>query len=289
VHTSSLIKKLLNVKDIIVEWVKFETQEDGEEILVVKGIPPKRKRNRCPICGRKSAWYDSKHKVIRCRSLDLGETRVYIESTSRRVQCKKHGVRVAAVPWARSGARFTYGFDNAVTRQAMNSSTSVVAKMMRIEWNTVGHIVKRVYDDVKGAIPSMFDGLTCIGIDETSYKKGHKYMTVVVDHMTGRLIWAYPKHGKEVLTKFFEMLTPEQRKSIRHVTADGARWIADCVKEYCPNAERSIDPFHVVQWVTETLDEVRKDVWNAARKKSKIGRREKECWTAQEERASTEG
>jgi transposase len=97
-----------------------------------------------------------------------------------------------------------------------------------------------------------------IGIDETSYKKGHKYMTVVVNHDTGALIWARKGHGKEVLTEFFKELTEEQCAKIKLVSADGARWIADCIKDFCPNAERCIDPFHVVAWANDALDEVRK-------------------------------
>jgi transposase len=146
---------------------------------------------------------------------------------------------------------------------------------MRISWNTVGSIMKRVHDDIKEDAENRYAGLESIGIDETSYKKGHKYMTVVVNHKTGKLIWAAKGHGKTVLNEFFETLTPEQRTSVKHVTADGARRIADCVKEYCPNAERCIDPFHVVQWATDTLDEVRREIWREARKDASSGKKRK--------------
>jgi transposase len=116
--------------------------------------------------------------------------------------------------------------------------------------------------------------LEAIGIDETSYKKGHKYMTVVVDHETGHLIWAHKGHGKEVLVKFFDAMTEEQRAAIKYVTADGAGWIAECVKLYCPNAERCIDSFHVVMWATNTLDDVRKvAVKDAVRESDEKGKK----------------
>jgi transposase len=147
----------------------------------------------------------------------------------------------------------------------LHSPISVVADLMRVAWNTVGPVVKRVHDDIKENRSSLFDGLTCIGIDETNYKKGHKYMTVIVNHTTGKLIWAAKGHGKTVLDQFFALLTPAQRAGIKHVTADGARWIAESVAEWCPNAERSIDTFHVVQWATDTLDEVRRAAWREAK------------------------
>lgn len=77
--------------------------------------------------------------------------------------------------------------------------------------------------------------------DETSYRKGHTYLTVVVDHERHRVIWAYDGYGKDVFDLFFRQLTDEQKKSIRVVTGDGACWIDSCVAEHCPNAQRVLD------------------------------------------------
>ena len=104
---------------------------------------------------------------------------------------------------------------------------------------------------------------------KTSYKKGHKYMTVVINHDKSSVIWCAPGYGKEVLSQFFELLSEEQRASIRCVSADGARWIASCVEEYCPNALRCIDPFHVVSWATDALDQVRREAWAEAHQQAK--------------------
>ena len=117
--------------------------------------------------------------------------------------------------------------------------------------------------------PSRFNGLVNIGIDETSYKKGHKYMTVVINHDTNSVVWCAKGYGKEVLSQFFEQLTQAQRASIRCVSADGAQWIASCVEKYCPNAVRCIDPFHVVSWATDALDQVRRQAWSEAHRQSK--------------------
>jgi transposase len=264
-----IILKLLNVKNAVVERADFELRTnpsgDIEEVLVIGMRPSARQSLRCGKCGRKGKHYDAGTRGRRWRSLDLGTMRVYIESDEPRVVCKEHGVVAAKVPWARHGARVTKDFEDTVAWLTLHTSRSVVSNLMRIEWKTVGNIVKRVYDDIKDAGPDRFGGLVKIGIDETSYKKGHKYMTVIVDHDTGALIWAAEKHGKKVLEGFFRALTEEQRASIRFVTADGAGWIAECVAKWCPNAERCIDTFHVVQWATEALDEVRKGAWRDAK------------------------
>lgn len=105
-----------------------------------------------------------------------------------------------------------------------------------------------------------------------SYKKGHKYLTVVVDHDSGKLVWAAPGRDKATLGSFFDALAAsgetvgEDRCSlITHVSADGAEWIAGVVASRCPNAVRCADPFHVVKWATDALDEERREAWNTAR------------------------
>ena len=266
----TLIKKLLCVKNVIIEQVYFEGKQ-GRETLVIRIRQREGKKGRCGICGKKAHGYDRGRGMRRWRSLDFGPWTVFIEAEAPRVYCKEHGVVTENVSWARHAAMFTYDFENTVGWFVLHSPNTVVAECMRIAWNTVGEIVKRVHDDIKAARGSLFNGLVRLGIDETSYQKGHKYMTVIVNHDTGKLLWAGKGHGKAVLDQFFMQLTPGQRAGIQHVTADGARWIAESVAEWCPQAKRSIDPFHVVKWATDTLDEVRRLVWREARAKGKRG------------------
>ena len=135
---------------------------------------------------------------------------------------------------------------------------------MRVDWETVGRCVNRTLHNLEPERSRILDGLVNIGIDETSYKKGHKYITVIVNHDTNTVVWASEDHGKSVLEKFYKQLTPEQLSSFKVVTGDGARWITDCVNEYTPNCARCVDSFHVVEWAMAALDEVRKDIWHDA-------------------------
>jgi transposase len=230
-HTTSLVKRLLRINKIAVEDVGFETVND-EDTLVIRARPMSRDMNRCPKCGKRCKGHDSSGKVRRWRSLDFGSHRVYIEAFAPRIECPVHGVLVAKVPWARHDSDYTYDFETAATWLTLHTTAQDVAEYFRIMWHTVGSIARRVQKSLEDEQPNRFDNLVKIGIDETSYKKGHKYMTVIVNHETGHLIWAKKGHGKEVLREFFKGLTSEQRGSIKFVTADGARWIADCIKEY---------------------------------------------------------
>ena len=271
-HSKTLIKRLLKIDRIAIENVTFEVMDD-EDILLIRARPPVRDTLRCPHCGKRGKGYDSYGKTRRWRSLDLGSTRVYIEATAPRIACREHGVVVAKVPWARHDCAYTIDFETAVTWLTLHATIQDVAEFYRIKWDTVGSIARRVQIALEKDQPSRFDNLEAIGIDETSYKKGHKYMTVVIDHKTGHLIWAKKGHGKEVLTQFFKELSEEQRANIKHVSADGARWIADCIKDYCPNAERCIDPFHVVMWANDCLDEVRKSTVRQAKQDAAAGKK----------------
>ena len=135
---------------------------------------------------------------------------------------------------------------------------------MRIAWRTVGAIVGRVCADIDASVDRLA-GLRRIGIDEISYKRGHRYLTVVVDHDARRLVWASPGRDKATLGRFFDALGPARCAAITHVSADAADWIAAVVAQRCPNAVRCADAFHVVAWATDALDEVRRQAWNTAR------------------------
>jgi hypothetical protein len=169
------------------------------------------------------------------------------------------------VPWARHAAGHTRAFDDEVCWLVAHSAKSTVCELLRIAWRTVGGIIDRVVTDAKAA-HDPFSELRRIGIDEISYKKGHRYLTVVIDHDSGHLVWAGIGRDKATLRGFFDLLGEERSKEIEVVTADGASWIGDVVTERCPNATVCIDAFHVVAWATEALDEVRREVWNDARR-----------------------
>ena len=252
--------RLLGIAGAIVERVDFE----GED-LVVRVHLDHRRRLRCGICGKRARSFDSGGGPRRWRALDLGSSRCYLEAPAPRVRCQQHGVVVAWVPWADHGARSTRSFDDQVGWLAVYCNQSTVSELMRISWRTVGWIVARVSRRL-GQGRDQFQGLRRIGIDEISWRRGQRYLIVVVDHDSGRLVWAAEGRDEDTLDRFFFELGEERAKLITHVSADAGSWIAPVVAVRCPNAVRCMDPFHVIQWATDALDQVRREVWNAARR-----------------------
>jgi transposase len=260
VRTGRVWARLLGVEKTTVQRVEFD-EITGSVVVHVR--PHERERRRCPRCRRRCPVYDSGDGRRRWRALDLGTILAEIEAAAPRVSCPEHGVLVAAVPWARHHAGHTREFDETVAWLAVTCSKSAVSELMRIAWRTVGSILTRVWADIEAA-HDRFAGLARIGIDEISYKKGHRYLTVVVDHDSRRLVWAAPGRDKATLRGFFDLLGEERSATVTHVSADAADWIADVVTERAPNAIRCADAFHVVAWATDALDEVRREAWNVA-------------------------
>lgn len=254
-------RRLFGLEQTVVEGVNLD---DASGALVIRVRPNSRAARRCGICGRRSPLYDRGSGRRHWRALDVGQMMTYLEADAPRVRCREHQVVVAAVPWARHDVGHTYAFDDQVAWLAAHSSKLAVCQLMRIAWPTVGAIVERVVSDARNR-SDPFDHLERIGIDEISYRRGQSYLSVVVDHDSGHLLWAAPGRDEKTLDRFFDLLGPERCARIRLVSADAGAWIASAVAKRCPNAELCLDPFHVVSWATDALDELRREVWNTAR------------------------
>ncbi|MGH3992240.1 MAG: ISL3 family transposase [Pseudonocardiaceae bacterium] len=254
--------RLLGLRRAVVEdvWVG----EEGEGVVVAARAKA-RERDRCGVCRRRCPGFDLGEGRRRWRALDLGTSFLYLEADAPRVSCREHGVVVCAVPWARHRSRFTRAFEDQAAWLTVNTSKSAVAALMRVTWRTVGSICERVAAEAEREV-DLLAGLKRIGIDEISHRKGHRYLTVVVDHDTGRLVWAAPGRDRKTVEAFFDQLGKERCKQIELVSCDMASWIAGPVAERCPNAERCVDPFHVIQLATDALDQIRREVWNEARR-----------------------
>jgi transposase len=268
VRNKSVWERACGLSHTIIEGVDFD---EGAAAVVVAVRPAARARNRCGRCNQRSARYDLGEGRRRWRALDLGTTKVFLEANAPRVRCRTHGVTVAAVPWARHGAGHTRDFDALAAWLAVRTSKSAVTQLLRVAWRTIGSIVTRVNADVEATVDRL-DGLRRIGIDEISYKRGHRYLIVVVDHDSGRLVWAGPGRNDAALNVFFDELGPERSALLTHVSADMADWIARVVARRAPNALRSADPFHVVAWAIDALDIERRRAWNHAKgRRSTVG------------------
>jgi transposase len=130
---------------------------------------------------------------------------------------------------------------------------------MRISWNTVGTITMRVVERLLNK-KDRLDGLSRIGLDDLSYRKGHHYISVVVDHDAGRLVWAGEGRTGETIARFFDELGPERAAAITLATIDMSASYEAALRKHAPNAEVVFDRFHVQRLAHDALDEVRREI-----------------------------
>jgi transposase len=160
------------------------------------------------------------------------------------------------VPWAHADTGFTSECEEAIAYLAQRTDQTTVSRLMRVAWRTVGRIVTRVVARLGPGDP--LEGLTHIGIDELSYRRHHEYVTVVVNHTTGQVVWAAPGKNADTLRKFFAELGPERCAKLEAVTIDMSAAYKKAVREAAPQARLIFDRFHVQRLIHDALDEVRR-------------------------------
>jgi transposase len=229
-----------------------------------------RGRPRCPTCGIKRPIHqtpDEKAELPRWRHLDLGWRRLYIEAAVRRVDCRKCGsCSVEQVPWAPPKSRFTYHFEDVATWLAQRMDKTATCELMGIDWRTVGRIIERVVSRRKD--PVDLTNLRAISVDEISYRKGHRYLTLVVDIEKGRVIWGKEGKSSETLSAFFDEIGEEAAAKIEHCAIDMSAAYIKTVEERLPNATLVFDRFHVQRLMSDAVDEVRREQWRVTEKGS---------------------
>jgi transposase len=250
-----------------------DRQADGRTIAPIVGraeavqveVRLRRRWLLCPACDyRTRARYDTRPVASQWRDLDWGSYPVRILARLRRLVCPAHGVVTEAVPFARRGAQFTRNFEALTAVLATKTDKSTVARLLRIDWDTVGRICARVVADELD--PGRLDGLVHIGVDEVSWKKHHHYLTLVTDHTRRRIVWGAPGRDAATLDTFFTELGPDRTAALEAVSTDmGAPYIKS-VTTNAAHATLCTDPFHTVKLVTDALDSERRRIWNDLRR-----------------------
>lgn len=249
-RATTLLNSVLGIKYTRVTG--FELTERG----LICDVEPTTEIARCGGCGCRVRSTHDKRRSRRWRHLDMAGVALELRYAPRRVRCPRCGVTTELVPWADPNSWFTHAFEQTVGYLAQMSSKTVVSTMMRVAWATVGAIIARLVDRL---LPGdRLDGLTHIGIDELSYRKHHKYVTIVVNHLTGRVVWAREGKNADTLRAFFRQLGPDRCAKLEAVTIDMSQAYISAVSEFATNARIIFDRFHVQRLVQDALDEVRR-------------------------------
>ena len=260
-RVTTAFKRLLRLDGVNVTSVEFAAT------IVIVTIVLRRRRLVCGHCGHKTRYrYDTRPVASTWRHLDLGVWRVELRASLRRLRCPAHGVVVEGVPFARPGAKLTRDFDDLLAWLATRMDKTAVARLTRVSWRTVGRACERVV--ATELDPDRLDGLFRIGVDEISWRKHHKYLTLVVNHDRGVVIWGAKGRDAATLDGFFDELGTRRAGLIEAVSLDlGPAFIKSVSAEgHAPQAVICADPFHVIKLVGDALDDVRRDLWQQLRR-----------------------
>ncbi len=230
-----------------------ELRPDTGEVLVAVGFEPEL-RLRCPECDAVCPGYDRRRR--RWRHLDTCQYRTVLEAEIPRVQCPEHGVRQVAVPWAEPGGRFTALFEALVIDWLKVASFKAVAAQLGLSWDEVDGIQGRAVR--RGLARRELKPPTQIGVDETSFQKRHKYVTVVNDGE--HVVYVGDDRKSETLDAFYGELGQEGCAKIETVAMDMSSAYITSTERHVPNAESKIvfDKFHIAKNLGDAVDKVRR-------------------------------
>ena len=246
-RVSTAFNRILQVPGAYVAGIEFI------DAGVVVSLRVRRRRLVCPCGWSTRSRYDS--SLRRWRHLDLAGCRLWLQAPIRRLHCKRCGqIRTEQLDWARPGARHTRDFEDMAVWLAQRSDKTCVARLLRCAWSTVDAIVCRVVADKID--PARLDSLFRVGVDEISYRKGHRYITLVVDHDTGDVVWGGKGRTAETLQGFFDQLGPERAARIQAVSMDLGFAFRKATSDAVPHARQCFDPFHVVKMANDALNRV---------------------------------
>ena len=233
------------------------------EVQMVNGsleatvAPDRRYAPCCSVCGRKAVYRDRRPER-RFRHVPLWGITVLLLYAPRRVTCNHcGGIFVESLPWATGKKRFTRALMVTLATWARVLTWKQVASLFHCAWSTVATAVDEAVR--YGLANRDLSGVTLIGIDEISRKRGHVYVTNVYDLGERRLIWSGEGRGKETLKSFFDTFGLEQTAKLLGICCDMWQPYVDVIKEMAPQALLVFDKFHIVQHLSKAVDQVRRD------------------------------
>jgi transposase len=226
-------------------------------------VKPHMSGAQCPQCKRRGKIVRTMPEQRIWRDVPMCGWAVFLHYFPREIQCPTHGRTQELIPWAEAYARVSYRLEFLVLTYAQLMTQKAAAELLHLACSTFSDILHRAITRLRDGHRAR--GLTAIGIDEVSYRKGQKYVTVVYDLDRACVIWVGEGKARETIDRFFnEVLSDYQKQRIQWACCDMSKTYIGAIKEHCPNAQLVLDRFHIAKALNEALDEVRKQEWRQA-------------------------
>jgi transposase len=252
---TELYEKLLGVKS---PWkvTKVKLDTDAGRVDVWIEDTPGTKWD-CPECKVKASVYDHSEERV-WRHLDTCQFGTYIHARIPRVKCTAHGIKQISVPWAEHGSRFTLLFENKVIDTLKECDVTGANRLTGTTWSEAWNVMEKAIE--RGLKRKKVSVPEYIGIDEKSFAKRHKYETLVCNLRTGTVECVLDERDQESLESYYSQFDTEDLAVIKAIAMDMWDPYIAATRNFVPDAGSKIvfDRFHVIRYVTDALDKVRR-------------------------------
>lgn len=224
--------------------------------LEVEVRPRANSKAKCSGCGNPAPGYDTL-PTRRFEFVPLWGMAVFFLYGMRRVACPRCGVKVETVPWASGKHQVTDTYAWFLARWARRLSWKEVAEVFHTSWEKVFRSVEMAVD--WGRAHQDLSGVTAIGIDEITWQRGHRYLTVVyqIDEGCRRLLWVGQERRAKTLLRFFRWLGTARSAELRFICSDMWKPYLKVVAKKASDAIHVLDRFHIMAKMSQAIDEVR--------------------------------
>ncbi len=257
IQFKTLLNKVHRFKSFVYRSVRMSHEGDKARIIA-EIIPRANAKPRCSGCGKPRPGYDRMARPREFEFIPIWNIPVSFSYTMRRVDCPTCGIKVEAVPWAQGKHACCDAYRHFLASWARRMSWKETAACFHTKWDTVCRSVKWVV--AYGLKHRDLEGVTAIGVDEVSYSKGHRYMTLVyqIDSGCKRLLGVIKERDTAALAGFFETMGPERCAAIKVVCSDMWKPYLNVIAAMLPTALNVLDRFHIAKKLGEAVDEVRR-------------------------------
>jgi transposase len=233
----------------------------------IEVFPDQRFHPICHICGHQSVNIHSwAERTV--RDLNLASVQVWLHCQYRKILCLQcQRILIEDLELFHPYFRVTQRLAQYIHELCKLMTVKEVAKHLGLDWKTVKNIDKLFLEKQYGQ--PHYDGLRILAIDEISIRKGHQYLTIVLDYLTGRVVWIGKHRKARTLTRFFNQLSPQQRKSLEAIVMDMWDPYIKAVQKKTPQVKIVFDLFHVVAQFSRVIDQVRNSEYRKASQENK--------------------
>ena len=227
----------------------------------------------CPECGRMCvrAGYEKEERVW--RHGDCLFYPCYVHCRRPRVRCGEHKTKVVEAPWARKSSRFTLMFEGYAMLLLADMPILKASKLLRCNEKSLTRILR--YWVQEAVEKDNLQEVRSIAADETSFKRGQSYVTVIIDAAKRRVIDVEDGRAAQQIIDFSYKLEEKggSCERISFVSSDLSSAYRTGFQFCFPNAKHTVDKFHVKKLLLDALDEVRKSEQQEQKVKRKFSKK----------------